>query len=70
MTRNVYVRDRDTGTTHALSLAPDETGADDDSGGVIVSAGGAATAFWSAATNLVAGDANGVEDVFVRRLGD
>lgn len=67
--RNVFVRDRATGTTRALSLAPDGTGADDDSGGGIVSAEGVATAFWSAAENLVASDANGVEDVFVRRLG-
>jgi Tol biopolymer transport system component len=67
---NVFVRDRQEGTTRALSLAPDGSGADDDSAGGLVSADGSATTFWSDATNLVDGDVNATTDVFWRPLGD
>jgi hypothetical protein len=68
--RHVFVRDRQERTTSALSLAPDGSGATDDSGGARISDDGSATTFWSDASNLVAGDANAMADVFVRRLGD
>jgi Tol biopolymer transport system component len=73
---DVFVRDLHTGVTERVSL--DSTGAegDDDSGSGIsndvsgnnlsVSSDGRFVAFGSKATNLVAGDTNGVSDVFVR----
>jgi hypothetical protein len=62
-----------TPTTTRLSVAPDGSQADGDSGStlrspdgpVAVSFSGRYVAFVSAATNLVAGDTNGVEDVFL-----
>jgi Tol biopolymer transport system component len=68
--RNVFVRDREERSTRALSVAPDGSGANDDSGGVMVSDDGSAATFWSDATNLTDGDANGFADAFLRRLGD
>jgi hypothetical protein len=63
-----------TPTTTRISVAPDGSQADGDSGvtaaspeyGLAVSFTGRYVAFVSAATNLVAGDTNGVDDVFVR----
>jgi IPT/TIG domain len=62
-----------TPTTTRISVAPDGSQADGDSGAtpgspdgpVAVSFSGRYVAFVSAATNLVAGDTNGVEDVFL-----
>jgi hypothetical protein len=65
---DVFVRDRQSGTTERASV---------DSGGVqgngdsysysnSISADGRYVAFWSSATNLVSGDTNGARDVFVR----
>jgi len=70
VSRNLFVRDREQRTTRALSLAPDGGGANGDSGGGLVSADGSAATFWSEASNLVEGDVNGADDVFVRRPGD
>lgn len=60
--------------TIRISVAPDGSQADGDSGSTTASPdgpvattfGGRYVAFVSAATNLVAGDTNGVDDVFVR----
>ncbi len=70
VSRNLFVRDREQRTTTALAVGPDGSGANDDSGGGLVSADGSATTFWSDATNLVDEDVNATTDVFVRRLGD
>lgn len=61
-------------TTTRISVAPDGSQANGDSGvtaanpenGLAVSFTGRYVVFVSAATNLVAGDTNGVDDVFVR----
>jgi Tol biopolymer transport system component len=65
---DVFVRDRQAGTTVRASLASDGTQANDSSSLPAISADGAAVAFFSSATNLVAGDANQTGDVFVREL--
>jgi Tol biopolymer transport system component len=55
----------------AVRLASISTGgalANDHSGGTAISADGKYVAFFSAASNLVPGDTNGLEDVFVRDL--
>ena len=70
---DVFVRDRQTGTTERVSVASDGTQADwrscegamMDRGVVSLSADGRFVAFYSEATNLVPGDTNGVGDVFV-----
>ncbi|WP_461163109.1 HYR domain-containing protein [Arthrobacter sp. R4-81] len=63
----VFVRDRVAGSTERVSVASD--GTQSDSGHSLVpaiSADGRYVAFWSFASNLAAGDTNGVQDVFVR----
>ena len=67
-TADVFVRDRVAGTTERVSL----TDADAESAGVAsapaISADGRYVAFVSTGADLVAGDGNGVADVFVRDL--
>lgn len=62
-TSNVFVRDREDGTTTLVSVA-----ANGDSYAPSISADGRYVAFASEATDLVAGDVNGRRDVFVRDL--
>jgi WD40-like Beta Propeller Repeat len=68
---DVFVRDRDTGTTLRASVASDGS----EANGLLwtlrpgISGDGSRVAFSSEATNLVAGDTNGQVDVFVRDLG-
>src|SRR5207253_921856 len=64
-TSDVFVHDRQTGTTERVSV--DNTGnqGNGGSGVVAISADGRFVAFVSSATNLVPGDTNGVADVFV-----
>jgi len=64
-TSDVFVHDRQTGTTERVSV--DNTGnqGNGGSGVVAISADGRFVAFVSTATNLVPGDTNGVLDVFV-----
>jgi Tol biopolymer transport system component len=64
--RDVYVRDRVAGTTERVSVGALGALADGDSEEPALSADGQFVAFSSRATNLVAGDTNGVADVFVR----
>ena len=64
-TGDVFLRDRETGTTTRLSQAPDGTAGDGLSTGASVSADGTHVAFASWSTNLVEGDTNGVADIFV-----
>jgi hypothetical protein len=62
---DVFVHDRSTGTTTRVSIAHGGGDADGASGGAQLSGDGRFVAFTSAATNLVADDTNGVDDVFV-----
>jgi Tol biopolymer transport system component len=72
--QDVFVRDRETGTTVRASVASDGTqatgiaGPFDFSADPSISGDGRVVAFFSSATNLVPGDANGTSDVFVREL--
>jgi Tol biopolymer transport system component len=59
-TWNIYVRDRQTGTTECVGAS-----ADSDSGAPAISGDGRYVAFWSYATNLVPNDTNSCRDVFV-----
>jgi hypothetical protein len=62
---DVFVRNRVTGATTRISVASDETQANGESVQPSISADGRYVAFYSLASNLVAGDTNGVSDVFV-----
>jgi Tol biopolymer transport system component len=61
----VFVRDRQTGQTVRVNLATGGAQANDNSNGPALSADGRFIAFYSLASNLVAGDTNGTLDVFV-----
>jgi Tol biopolymer transport system component len=66
---DIFVRDRKRGETTRVSVS--STGAEANDGTVwlpAISDNGRVVAFESASTNLVAGDHNGVRDVFVRDL--
>ncbi len=71
-TVDIFVRDRQTGETTRVSVASDGTQADDWSTLPAISASGRYVTFYSAATNLVAGDTNDQLDVFVhdRQTGE
>jgi Tol biopolymer transport system component len=62
---DTFVRDRLRGTTERVSVASDGTQGNGGSGGPSISANGRYVAFSSEATNLVPGDTNRTEDVFV-----
>ena len=64
--RDVFVRDRQLGTTERVSV--DSTGAQaaDTCSFPSITADGRYVAFWSSASNLVPGDTNGFPDVFLR----
>jgi Tol biopolymer transport system component len=63
---DVFVRDRQAGTTECASVPPGGGFGNDDSYGWSISADGRYVAFLSFATNMVANDTNGAADVFVR----
>src|SRR5437667_117234 len=63
---DVFVRDRRRNTTERVSVGPAGAQANARSGLSAISANGRFVVLWSDASNLVAGDANGVADVFVR----
>ena len=63
---DVFVRDRRSGTTQLVSVATDGTQANSDSFDPAISADGRYVAFGSDASNLVPGDTNGTDEVFVR----
>jgi Tol biopolymer transport system component len=67
-TSDVFVRDLQAERTTLVSAARGGGPADGASGTPAISASGAFVSFASRATNLVAGDGNGVGDVFVRDL--
>jgi Tol biopolymer transport system component len=67
-TTDVFVRDRQTGTTERVSVGTDGSQADLGAGGGSISADGRYVAFYSQAANLLgpSGDTNGAVDIFVR----
>jgi Tol biopolymer transport system component len=62
---DVFVHDQQTGQTSLVSVAADGMQGNGGSWGPSISADGRYVAFTSEASNLVPGDANGVQDVFV-----
>jgi Tol biopolymer transport system component len=70
--RDIFVHDRQTGTTERVSLASDDTQANDVSNKPSISSDGRYVAFISDASNLVADDSNASQDVFVydRQAGE
>ncbi len=66
---DVFVYDRQLSTVARVSVAGDGAQGDADSRAPSIDRTGSIVAFTSEATNLVAGDANGHSDVFVRRVG-
>ena len=64
-TPDVFVHDQVTGTTTLVSRSSDGNIGNGNSGEPAISADGDSIAFSSKADNLVAGDTNGVQDVFV-----
>lgn len=60
----VYLRDRDQGTTRSLSLAPSGQPGNGQSRAPSISSDGAVVAFASVASDLAAGDTNAVSDIF------
>ena len=65
---DIFVHDRQTGETVRASLASNGAEANASSSSPALSSDGRYLAFRSGATNLVAGDTNGKEDIFVRDL--
>ncbi|MBZ0320242.1 MAG: hypothetical protein K8L91_27770, partial [Anaerolineae bacterium] len=63
--RDVFVHDRQTGQTTRVSVTTGGAQATGSSYDQAISADGRYIVFYSAATNLVTGDTNGFEDVFV-----
>jgi len=63
---DIFVHNLNTGTTERVSLNSSEAETDGHSYDPSISADGCYVAFVSDATNLVAGDTNGWEDIFVR----
>jgi Tol biopolymer transport system component len=62
---DAFVHDRQTGQTTRISVASDGTQGNDESVHPVLSADGRYVAFYGSASNLVAGDTNSSEDVFV-----
>ena len=62
---DIFVHDRQTGTTERVSVSSGGAQGNGDSGGEAISAGGRFVAFGSDASNLVPGDTNGVSDILV-----
>jgi hypothetical protein len=68
VTWDVFVRDTGAATTTRVSVASAGSQAGGSSNAASINAAGTMVAFHSAATDLVAGDTNGVLDVFLRDL--
>jgi Tol biopolymer transport system component len=65
-TFDVFVHDRQTGTTTRVSVGPGGRQAERGGGSAAISADGRYVAYYSSDPGLVSGDTNGQEDVFVR----
>lgn len=68
--KDVFVHDRSTGETSRLSVSSSGAQGDDKSYRPYISGDGRFVIFGSEATNLVAGDVNGEEDVFIHDRRD
>jgi Tol biopolymer transport system component len=68
LTSDVFVRDLETGLTTVVSVDVDGAAPDGESFAPAISRGGTRVAFWSSASDLVSGDTNGFDDIFVRDL--
>jgi len=66
--RDVFVHDRNTGTTLLVSRGPGGVIGNNESTWPTISGDGQWVVYQSAATNLVSGDTNGKTDVFIRSL--
>jgi hypothetical protein len=66
--KEVIVRSRASGAVTRVSQSSEGEPANADSGSLSLSSDGRRLAFMSGATNLVSGDRDGVEDIFVRDL--
>lgn len=66
--QDVFLLDLETNSIVRVSVAADGAQADGASSEAHISADGTRVVFTSTATNLVAGDTNGVQDVFVKTL--
>jgi Tol biopolymer transport system component len=64
--RDIFVRDRNTGTTYLVSRDSAGAEANGNSNTPSISTDGRYVTFESDATNLVTGDTNGMRDIFVR----
>jgi hypothetical protein len=64
--RDIYMRDLEAGTTERVSISDGEAQGNAYSSGMSLSTDGIYVAFESSASNLVSGDTNGWEDIFVR----
>lgn len=62
---DVFVRDRQAGTTTRISVNSTGTAGNDDSSAPSISADGRYVAFTSSASNLVEGDLNAKQDIFI-----
>ncbi|HVM11401.1 MAG TPA: hypothetical protein VM638_02840, partial [Actinomycetota bacterium] len=67
---DIFVRDLVAGTTTRASVSAQGAQADGASTSAAISDDGRVVAFLSSATNLVAGDSNAFNDVFVRNMED
>jgi Tol biopolymer transport system component len=65
---DVFLHDRKAGETRIVSSSADGTQGDRSSSKGVVTADGRHVAFVSSATNLVPGDTNGAEDIFLKNL--
>ena len=63
--KDIFVRALDTGELVRVSVDSAGTQGDDSSFSPVISADGRSVTFASTATNLVPGDTNGAEDIFV-----
>lgn len=68
LTSDIFVRDLETSLTTAVSVDVDGAAPDGPSFSPAISAAGTRVTFWSSASDLVPGDANGFDDIFVRDL--
>jgi len=66
--QDISIRDRQTGTTRRVSIGPGGVQSNGENRSPAISADGRFVAFDSWATNLVPGDTNELDDVFVRML--
>jgi Tol biopolymer transport system component len=64
---DIFIHDQVLGITVRVSITPDGTQGNETSWGPAIAAGGQTVAFWARADNLVVGDNNGEEDVFVSK---